>query len=61
MFGQMIGVEAGTIINLDQLQAFLIVALKRLMIVVEMIEDAEFHRLFAPGCLASPCHSPSQG
>ena len=45
MLGDVIGVEAGAVIGLDELQPRLVEIAQRLAAAVDMVEDAEFHRL----------------
>src|ERR1700733_6438208 len=50
MLGKMIGMEAGTIVMLDDLQAFFVERRDRALAAIEMIEDAElqiFHATLA--------------
>jgi hypothetical protein len=44
MLGQVIGMEAGPVIGLDDLQPLLVVLCQRHVVAVEVIENAEFHR-----------------
>ena len=42
MFGDVIGVKAGTVQGLDHLQPLLVILAQRQVVAIEMVENAEF-------------------
>ncbi len=55
MLGQVIGVEAGRIVELDQLEPRLVIRVERDVVAVEMVENAEFHAC-SPMMAHPTCH-----
>jgi hypothetical protein len=49
MLGEMIGVETGAVVKLDQLQPGLVIIPQRQVITIEVIENSKFHILFPDG------------
>src|SRR5437016_3389576 len=52
MLGEMIGIETGTVVGLDELQALLVIIRERIAVAVEVIEHSELH--FSPTLSAEP-------
>ena len=50
VLGQVIGVEAGAVVGLDQLEPRLVIVPQRLRPAVEMVEDAEVHFCLSFAC-----------
>ena len=50
VFGDVIGVKAGTVQGLDHLQPLLVVLAERQVIAIEMVKNAEFQIHTGPAC-----------